>query len=74
MNGAVAFFVAFFFVGGDVYTDGGVAPSMEACQQQVQKLDAFLRTYNASAENPIKITHYAADCVPIVKTPQGNKV
>jgi hypothetical protein len=74
MNLGVAFFVVFFFLGGHVETDGGLAPSMEACQEQVNKLPKLIADYNASAENPVKITHYAADCAPLAKAPQGKKV
>jgi hypothetical protein len=74
MNLGVAFFVAFFFLGGEVQTEGGVMPSMEACQVQLDKLPALIANYNASAENPVKITHYAADCAPLAKAPQGKKV
>jgi hypothetical protein len=74
MNMGVAFFVVFFFLGGETHTDGGMAPSMEACQAQVDKLPALIADYNASADNPVKITHYAADCAPLTRAPQGKKV
>jgi hypothetical protein len=73
MNG-VAFFVVFFLLGGQSQVDGGVTPDMETCQAQIAKLPEFLAEYNASADNPVKITHYAAGCAPMTKAPQGKKV
>jgi hypothetical protein len=74
MNVGIAFFVVFFFLGGESHIEGGMTPSMEACQAQVAKLPALIADYNASAENPVKITHYAADCAPLARAPQGKKV
>jgi hypothetical protein len=74
MNLGVAFLVVFFFLGGQSSIEGGTMPSMEACQEQIDKLPAMIANYNASAENPVKITHYAADCAPLAKAPQGKEV
>jgi hypothetical protein len=74
MNVGVAFVVVLYLLTGEPSIEGGVMPSMEACEAQVAKLPAIIASYNESAENPVKITHYAASCAPFKKAPQGKEV
>jgi hypothetical protein len=70
----VAFTLVLFFLQGDPYFDGAVFPSMEACQAQIAEMPKMLATFNESAENPNKVTHFSAGCTPFVKAPQGKAV
>lgn len=74
MNAGVAFFVVFFFLGGESALEGNTVPSIQACEAQIEKLPALIAHYNEQAENPVKITRYATGCAPLNKAPQGKKV
>lgn len=63
-----------FFLNGQSHFDGGMFASMEECQEKLKAIPAILASFNESAENPVKITHYSAGCVAMKKAPQGKAV
>jgi hypothetical protein len=69
-----ALFYVLFLLTGQPLTDGNVFKTKAECEEVLAKLPDLIAAHNADADNPIKITHYAAGCVKLEKAPQGKAV
>ena len=72
--GIYALMFALFTSNGSALIDGQLFKTQAACETVLKEVPAFIAEHNASAENPVKITHYTAVCTELQKVPQGEAI